>query len=46
VSGWTWLILGVAAAATVAAGLIINHMIRKATPSKPVDLPERTASAR
>jgi uncharacterized membrane protein YdjX (TVP38/TMEM64 family) len=45
VSVWTWLILGVAAVATVTAGLIINHMIRKAAPSQTVDVPERTAQA-
>jgi uncharacterized membrane protein YdjX (TVP38/TMEM64 family) len=45
VSAWTWLILGVAVVATVAAGVLINQMIRKAAPPKTVDLPERTARA-
>lgn len=45
VSVWTWLILGVAAVATVTAGVIINQMIRKAAPPKPVELAERTARA-
>jgi len=45
VSAWTWLILGVAVVATVAAGVIINQMIRKAAPPKKVELAERTARA-
>ena len=32
VSGWTWLILGTALMTTVAAGLIINRVIRKSLP--------------
>jgi uncharacterized membrane protein YdjX (TVP38/TMEM64 family) len=39
----TWVILGMALATTVAAGFILNHMIRKAVPHKPVDLADRTA---
>ena len=42
----TWVILGLALAASVAAGLVLNHVIRKAVPPKTADLPERAAQAR
>jgi uncharacterized membrane protein YdjX (TVP38/TMEM64 family) len=39
----TWVILGLALAASVAAGIILNRLIRKAVPHKPIGLPERAA---
>jgi uncharacterized membrane protein YdjX (TVP38/TMEM64 family) len=45
VSGWTWLILGVAVAATVAAGWMINVLIRKAGPRTGTALAESAVRA-
>jgi uncharacterized membrane protein YdjX (TVP38/TMEM64 family) len=45
VSGWTWLILGVAVAATVAAGWMINVLIHKAGPRTGTALAESAVRA-
>jgi uncharacterized membrane protein YdjX (TVP38/TMEM64 family) len=46
VSVWTWLILGMAVATSVAAGFVLNGVIRKAAPAKPVERTEPAPSAR
>jgi uncharacterized membrane protein YdjX (TVP38/TMEM64 family) len=42
----TWIILGMAVASSVSAGLILNRIIRKAAPHRENPVPDRAASAR
>jgi uncharacterized membrane protein YdjX (TVP38/TMEM64 family) len=41
----TWVILGLALAGSLAAGIIINRLIRRAVPARAAEVPERAARA-